>query len=60
MLSYSYAISTSDILKTLLWKSSFSLNKTHSNVKAMATDTTEDKLAATEWCSRDLVPVLSR
>ena len=39
-------------LKILLWKSSF-------YVKATATDAAEDKLTATEWCSRELVPVLS-
>ena len=32
----------------------------HSYVKAMATGAAEDKVAATEWCSRDLVPVVGR
>ena len=32
----------------------------HSDVQAMATGAAEDKVAATEWCSRDLVPVVSR
>ena len=32
----------------------------YSYVKAMATGAAEDRVAATEWCSRDLVPVVGR
>jgi len=44
----------------------FSLSLAHTYIagllleQAMATGTAEDKVAATEWCSRDLVPVVSR
>jgi len=44
----------------------FSLSLAHTYIagllleQAMATSKTEDKVAVTEWCSRDLVPVVSR
>ena len=45
---------------TFLLKSFPYFKHSHSHVKAMATDAAEDKVAATEWCSRDLVPVVGR